>query len=114
MSADLKQLAALTALNAMFSKNYFDICTIDSVATMLQVNPKGETYDLLRTMHCVHYDKMPRELRGQLPDLVMQCLGGPQNVQFTLVPAPSQSISVEVVRLAPQKRGLFQLLGVTK
>lgn len=51
--ASLKELAAMTALNEMMRKGHFSICTIDTVSKMLDVDPRGEAYDLLRTLHCM-------------------------------------------------------------
>lgn len=72
---NLKTLAAVTALNVMMQKNYFSICAIDSVAKMLGVNPKSEAYDILLTLHCVDWDKMPKELKDAVPELIKECLG---------------------------------------
>lgn len=115
MSApDLKQLAALTALNNMFAKGYFNLCTVDAVAKMLEVNANGEAYDVLHTLHCVHFDKMPRELREQVPVLIQQCLGGPAIPQFTLAGLPSEGLDIKTVQLPPAKNGLLRMLGVSK
>ena len=73
----------------MLSKGYFDICTIDSVAKVLDVNPHCEEYDILRTLHCVHYDKMSRMVWDSIPELIMACLDR-QTFQFAL---PSQAAS---------------------
>ena len=72
---DIKALAALTALNEMFASRYFDVCTIDKVAKLLGVRPEREAYDVLHALHCIHWDKMPRELHDRVPGLVQQALG---------------------------------------
>ncbi len=103
---DLKTLSALTALNHMMEKGWFDICTIDSVATMLGRNPKGEAYDTLRPLHCVHFEKMPRELRDAIPGLIQQCLGVEPIFKFTTLDQLTIDIGPGAVR-----RGLFKMLG---
>ena len=71
---EIKELAAMTALNDMFKKGHFSICTLDSVANMLQVNPRGGAYDILRTLHCIDFSVMPKELRNEIPALIRDCL----------------------------------------
>lgn len=85
---DLKALAAITALNDMFGKGYLSICTIDNVAKMLDRNPKCEAYTILHSLHCVHFDKMPPQLRDSIPELIRQCLDVELNYRFTAVPPP--------------------------
>lgn len=34
----------------------------------------GQAYQMLHALHCVHYDKMPPELRARIPELVNECL----------------------------------------
>lgn len=90
MSNDLKQMAALTALNEMLAGSSPSICTIDQVGRMLGIDPKraGDAYQILHTLHCVNYSKMPRELRDQIPGLVQQCLGVETTFQFDACPTP--------------------------
>jgi len=78
----LRELSALTALNAMMAKGWLDICTVDAVATMLGRSAKCPAYDVLRPIHCVHFDKMPPELRDAIPGLVHECLGTSPTFQF--------------------------------
>lgn len=102
--ADLKQQIAITSLNSMMSKGYFDICTIDTVGKLMEVNPKGEAYTMLHPLHCVHFDKMPPDVREAIPSLIQECLGvGPVFKFKTLEP--------EVIEVAPAKRGFLRLLG---
>lgn len=103
---DLKELAAKTALNNMFRKGHFNICAIDDVAKLLDVDPKGEAYTILRTLHCVDYSTMPKELRDAIPDLVRQCLGREVTFQFAnldkkvvdITPSPSASPSQRLLK----------------
>jgi len=80
---DIKQMAALTALNDMMAKGYVNICTIDSVAKMLGVLAKGADYDVLHTLHCVNFDRMPKDLLDRVPALVQACLSGDRVFQFS-------------------------------
>lgn len=106
--SDIKQLAALTALNDMMQKGYVCICTIDKIGEMLGINPKCESHQILRTLHCVHFDKMPTELRQQIPLLIKECLSMEPTYQFAMtVLAPPES----VVEPVPQKKpSLLRLL----
>jgi hypothetical protein len=73
---NIQEMAAMTALNKMFKKGYFDICTIDSVADIMKVNTRGgREYTILRALHCVDYKDMPKELYDELPQLIQSCLG---------------------------------------
>jgi hypothetical protein len=110
---DIKQLAALTALNEMFAKGHFNICTIDTVAQMLAVNPKGEAYDILRPLHCIDYTKMPAPLREQIPHLIKQCLGVQPFFQFTARELAGHVVEVAEPEPAP-RRGLLRLLGPSR
>lgn len=83
---DLKQMAALTALNNMFQKGWFDICTVKDVAKMLNVNPECEALKVLAPLHCVHFDVMPTQLRDSIPGLIQECLKMDRIIyQFTMV-----------------------------
>lgn len=103
---DLKQLAAMTALNKMLASHYFDITTIDRIGDMLSINPRGEAYTVLRTIHCVHYDEMPKPLRDAIPDLIRQCLGVETIYRF-------ETLQQQVIDVtpAPKRGGFMRLLG---
>jgi hypothetical protein len=83
-SDELKQQAAVTALNAMMRKGWLDICTVDRVAEMLDVKPEPEAYRILRPLHCVHFTDMPRDLYAQIPELIRRALCGLELFQFEL------------------------------
>lgn len=111
---DLKQLAALTALNEMMASNYFSICTIDKIAQMLGVNPKGEAYNVLHTLHCIDWAKMPQPLREAVPGLIQQCLSIAPAYQFKGPPTrkePELRTIIDVPIEQKPKRGLLRLLG---
>jgi hypothetical protein len=102
---DLKQLAAITALNEMMAGSHFNVCTIDRIGKMLDINPKGEAYEVLHTLHCINWEKMPKQLREAVPGLIKECLGVGPVFQFkTLEPV--------VIDVEPEKkRGFLRLLG---
>lgn len=80
---DLKEMTAVVALNSMMDKGYFDICTIDKVAKLLNVPvAKSESYLLLSTLHCVDFGKMPPALRESIPSMIQECLGIKPTYQF--------------------------------
>lgn len=92
---EIKAAAALTALNEMFQGSHLNICTIDRVAKLLGVHPEREAYDTLHALHCVHWDKMPRDLRNQIPALIQQALGqGDTYFQFELKRPANNSLAV--------------------
>ena len=110
---DLKRMAALTSLNSMLTKGYVCICTIDTIAKMLGVQPPAEPHSILRSIHCVNFAMMPPELRQAVPDLIRQCLDVEPTYQF---PAPKPAISaadliVHEHSASPERGLLGRLLG---
>lgn len=109
---------AIAALNKMLRQRYFDICTIDSVAKMLGVNPRSESYAILRPLHCVDYADMSASLKAKLPALIADCLGEPPMFQFTLpTKVVTQAMVIVPVAETPtyteqNKPGLFKRLQI--
>lgn len=103
---DLKQLAAMTALNETLAGNHFSICAIDNAGKLLGVNPKGEAYDTLHALHCIDYAKMPRQLREAIPDLIRQCLGVDTIYRFETL----QQQIIDVMP-APKRSEFLRLIG---
>jgi hypothetical protein len=77
VSNEIKMMAAQAALRKMVEGNYFDICTIDNIVKMLDVKPDRDTYQILHTLHCVHYNQMPAALLERLPELIHTVLTSP-------------------------------------
>lgn len=69
-----------TAVASLFEKNWFDICTLDKLLKIIGARESGEAYKMLHALHCVHYDKMPPELRSRIPELVNECLRQTDNI----------------------------------
>ena len=78
----LRDASALTALNHMMRGGHFNICTIDSVAKLLNRHPDAIAYSILRPLHCVNWNEMPTELRNEIPQLIQRCLGVEPSFQF--------------------------------
>ncbi|HEY0586230.1 MAG TPA: hypothetical protein VGD52_08875 [Pseudoduganella sp.] len=107
---DLKQMAALTALNDMMSKGRFDICAIRSIGEMLGIKAAGEEYQILQPLHMIEFAKMPPELSDAIPGLIQKVLGVAPVYQFKTM--RQEVIEVTPQReVAPQRRGFLQLLG---
>lgn len=106
---EMKQMVAMTALNKMMVGGHFSICTIDSIAEMLGVDPKGDAYRMLRPLHCVNFADMPSELKARVPGLIKECLGVEPIYQFAL-PAKAVVVSEPSPESQP-KRGLMRLLA---
>ena len=68
--ADVHLLAAQAALDKMFNQGYFSICTLDSILKMTGQVADKMCYDILHTIHCVHYNEMDETLRRGLPMLI--------------------------------------------
>ncbi len=71
---NIQEIAAMTALNHMFKQGHMSICTIDKVAGLMNVDPKGRAYNVLSTLHCVDFSEMSKKLRDVIPDLIRECL----------------------------------------
>ena len=72
---EVKQLVVMTATQKLFGKNYFDICTLQDIAKLIDAPTKGgEAWPMLQALHCVHYADMPPMLRDAIPHLVSECL----------------------------------------
>lgn len=71
---ETKRLVVQTAVTDLFEKDWFDICVLDKLLKILDGRKSGKAYDMLRLMHCVHYDRMPPDLRARIPQLVNECL----------------------------------------
>ncbi|WP_372826506.1 hypothetical protein [Polaromonas sp.] len=82
---ETKRLVAQTTIDSLFAGEWFDICKVDSLVQITDTPKNSAAYRLLRPLHCVHYDKMPRELLEQIPHLVRECLtpAPPRNCQAT-------------------------------
>lgn len=103
---EIKQRAALVALNAMMKKGWMDICTINQVAEMLEVQPDKQAHDVLRSLHCVHFDQMPRDLHQEIPALIQRALCGADVFQFEL-----RSAQPIPLRIEPKRPLLLRVFG---
>lgn len=84
----LKKQAAVVAINNMLASGHFSICVVRDVAEILEGDIKCEEYTILRTLHCVDYDKMPPDVKKAIPQLIMACMKRPDVFQF---PIPSNT-----------------------
>ena len=87
----LAHLAVLTALNRMMLGKYFDLTVIDSAMKVLQTVPDGGAYAILRTLHCIHWEHLPPELRAEVPRLIERCIGVPAH-QFQITPTKALEV----------------------
>ena len=88
MYDEIKQLAAVAALNKMMTSGHFSICTIRSIAEMFGIVPEAEAMAILNPLHCVDFAKMPRDLLASIPMLIQQALSAEQPFQFELKRGP--------------------------
>lgn len=77
---ETRRLVLTASLNKLFSEKHFNICTLDAILDTMQGSQRTEAYRLLRTLHCMDYAAMPRELRDCLPQLVNEALRPPETV----------------------------------
>src|SRR5690606_34491346 len=83
---------------------WFSICAIDTVAKMLEVTPERDSYNILHSLHCVHFNAMPQELAEEVPTLIAKCLDMPQVFQFPMPePAKVRALVAPVATPEPEK-----------
>lgn len=92
----IQEMAAMVALNNMFKQGHFSICTIDNVAKMLNVNPKGKVYDVLHTLHCIDFSVMPSELKDAVPGMIRECLELDPIYEFDFLKSEKKLVDVYV------------------
>lgn len=87
---DLKMMAVLTRLNAMFRGDHFDVCAVTDCRELLSrphipLTAAEESMAILKTLHCCKWRDMPLPLRSEVPRMVGDVLGletafDPQNM----------------------------------
>ena len=103
----LQALAVVSSINKMLQANYFDICTVDAILKVLHLPAGGEIYDVLRTLHCIHYAQMPKELRDAIPEMLQAVLGVSPTYKF-------QTLDPVVLDVSPYKTQTAKLLNFFK
>jgi hypothetical protein len=70
-----------TALRKMEAQGYFSISTIDNILQITKGIPDAKAYQMLRTLHCIDYKDMPKELLEELPKMISQVISSlPLNI----------------------------------
>lgn len=72
-----QQMAVTCALQKMLEQGHFSICTIDQILKITGGIADKDDYSTLNLLHCVHYDKMPRELLAELPNIIERVINAP-------------------------------------
>ena len=105
----LHELTCVTAINEMFRKGHFSICTIDALITMLGVIPDRKAYEILRVLHCVDFKSMPRELQQEIPRLIRACLADGITLMFEV---EQQQVAQQTSQPKRDARALLGFLSV--
>lgn len=71
---ETKRLVVHTAVANLFENKWFSISDLSEIMELIGARKGGQAYQMLHALHCVHYDKMPPELRARIPELVNECL----------------------------------------
>lgn len=90
---ETRRLVLKQGLDSLFTKPYFDVCQLDAIMKIVDAPEKGQAYQLLRVLHCVHYNTMEPALRDKIPQLVNECLRPPQ---VTVVATETAMQGVEI------------------
>ncbi len=102
----LTQLTINASLRNMFDKGWVDICAIKECLKLAGITPMGRGFELLNALHCVHINKMERELAEAIPTLLEEAFNG---VRFDMA-------LVRLADVAPApaaKPGFLARIGVT-
>lgn len=61
-------------LNAMFTSSFFSICEVTECVKLLKVSTTftGRTLERLRSLHCMNWNKMPKELIDCIPEMISE------------------------------------------
>ena len=70
----VKRMVVETALNHLFEKKWFDVCTLREIIEVMGVSRDTDAYKQLSALHCVHYDRMSPEMKQVLPMLINEAL----------------------------------------
>lgn len=87
---EITRLVVGTAMRDMFQKGYVNICTVRECLKLAGILPVGSAYDLLNTLHCVHFKDMPAELTAQIPGLLTDVFNGIRIDDLVKACEPSQ------------------------
>lgn len=71
---ETKRLVVHAAVTNLFERDWFSISDLKEIMELIGARRGGEAYQMLHALHCVHYSKMPPELRARIPELVNECL----------------------------------------
>ena len=105
----LKHEIVIVAINTMLSSNSFSICTIRDSAEVLGIRPVKEYYDVLRLLHCIDYNKIPKSIVEQIPDLIVKSLDNNEIFQFSSPsfkkpPEPTDYVDITVESVVVSKK----------
>ena len=69
------KLAALKAgLKHLFDMSHFCICSFDKLCDLANVAPPDNLRKTLAPLHCVDYNQMPKDLRDEIFDRIVDLL----------------------------------------
>lgn len=72
VSGNVQVQALAHALQKMINvQNYFDVCTIDNCAEMMQIVIPSERKKIYRAAHCIRWNEMTSEYRQVLVAMVL-------------------------------------------
>lgn len=91
---ETRRLVVTAALDDLFRKEWFDVCNLDKVMKICNAPRGSEAHQLLDALHCVHYGRMPPDLRARIPHLVNECLCPPEAVQGVATTIALQGVDV--------------------
>lgn len=82
MNSELAKLALsglVLKIEKMLNGSHFDVCPVTSAVSDFEIQMSEDSYvalEILRSIHCIDYHKLPKGLRQRLPDLLSCVFSG--------------------------------------
>lgn len=67
-----------SSIERFLTQDYVDITQVRAMLDMLGRSQNTRAFDMLRALHCVHWNEMNRDTRELVPHLLNEALRGPQ------------------------------------
>lgn len=74
MEDDIKIEICKTLLKSMFKDNYYSICSVDKIISILNIKVDWDLYNTLHALHCIHFNEMSEKLRRYSYNATIQLL----------------------------------------
>ena len=67
----VRNKACAVGLQELFEDSSFSICQLRDCCKAARIVPDGDVMEILSPLHCVKWEKMPRDLREEVAQLIV-------------------------------------------